>query len=47
MVSSHQSRVKRECHPRESGDPEILASTLDSRLRGNDELFLLDHSEVI
>ncbi len=28
------------CHPRESGDPEILAKTLDPRFCGNDVNFL-------
>jgi hypothetical protein len=27
----------RECHPRESGDPEFGAVKLDSRFRGNDK----------
>ncbi len=34
-IYSH-TQVKRKRHPRESGDPKILAKTLDSRFRGND-----------
>ncbi len=30
-------RIKKECHPRGSGDPENLIKTLDSRFRGNDK----------
>ncbi len=44
IISAHNSQ---ESHPRESGDPEILTKTLDSRFRGNDETFLPDNFEKI
>ncbi len=36
-LSAKDYWIKKECHPRESGDPGIFANTLDSRVRGNDD----------
>ncbi len=38
--------MKKERHPRESGDPEILVKTLDSRFRGNDKFFFNQHIQA-
>ncbi len=42
-VFFHNYRFKKKCHPRESGDPKILAKTLDSRFCRNDVTIVPDN----